>query len=136
MFFITLRVPPPSHTSLCQSTPQNFPTAPINRDLRQTDGVLKIPAAPPHWAGSPQCSDKLAGNLPNVRKLFHCNSLANPAAPMSGISALLQQACGVSERCAFSKTLKGQITATGPYRYRLEEIVRASFQGKIIENLY
>jgi hypothetical protein len=44
--------------------------------------------------------------------------------------------CLVRMEEAAPKTLKGQITATGPYRYRLEGIIRAALHSRIIKNLY
>jgi hypothetical protein len=49
------------------------------------------------------------------KEVFYYNSLANPAGPMSGISAMLQQTCGVSTRWAFSsdKKIEEMVTDDG-----------------------
>jgi len=49
------------------------------------------------------------------------------------IARLEETACPELVEAA-PQTLKVQITAAGPYRYRLEGIVRASLHVKIIEN--
>jgi len=63
---------------------------------------LKIPAAPPPLGGIfASTSSEQAAMLRQAcresskcKEVDYCNSLTHPAAPMSGIYATLQQACG------------------------------------------
>ena len=81
-------------------------SAMLRQACRETDD-------PPKWWGVRVKSRQ----SPKCKEVYYCNSLANPAAPMSGISASLQRACGECARCAFSRVRIFLPTTDGDLRY-------------------